>query len=215
MKFIYKDKFFELIVFSSAKPLDQEFSQVNEMLREGLECFHLRKPDLDKEAYLQALQQIKPGYLRRVMLHDHFELATKYNVKGLHIKAAHLSNKEVSVKELIKSAKKRGLLISTGIHHVEDLQHVPTGVDCVFWSPVFDSISKPGYEGNIDLSEAAVTLVSTDQKAKIIALGGIDLENIHAVGEAGFDGAALLGALWQAPYPLQKFLEFKRQFEIK
>src|SRR5690606_7596615 len=124
------------------------------------ECFHLRKPDLNKEDYLTALQQIKPGYLRRVMLHDHFELASKYNVKGLHIKAAYLSKQETDVRVLIKSAKQRGLLISTGIHNAEDLQHVPKGVDCVFWSPVFDSISKPGYKGNINLKEAAVMLSS-------------------------------------------------------
>ncbi len=215
MKFIYKDKFFELIVFSSPTSFEQESLHINEMFREGLECFHLRKPDFSKDDYLRVLQQIKPGYLRRVMLHDHFELATKYNVKGFHIRAAYLSNREADVKEIIKSAKKRSLLVSTGIHNAEDLQHVPKGVDCVFWSPVFDSISKSGYKGNIDLEEAAAMLSSMDKKVKIVALGGIDLGNLHAVGEAGFDGAALLGALWQAPYPFQKFLEFKRQLEIK
>ena len=215
MKSIFKDKIFELIVFSSPTFFEQEFSHINEMLREGLECFHLRKPDYSKEDYLKALQQIKPSYLRRLMLHDHFELAAKYNVKGIHIKGSFLSNKDIDVPVLIKTAKKRGLLISTGVHDAEDLKQVPKGVDCVFWSPVFDSISKPGYKGNIDLKQAAVILNSIEQKAKIVALGGIDLENIHAVGEAGFDGAAVLGAIWQSSYPLQKFLEFKRQLEIK
>jgi thiamine-phosphate pyrophosphorylase len=210
VKSIYKDKFFELIVFSSPLPLDQEFSHVNQMFAEGLECFHLRKPAFSKQTYLSDLQQIKPEYLKRVMVHDHYGLALKYNIKGLHIKKEYFKNNPEEVVAVIKAAKKRGLKISTGIHSSQELESLPTNVDYVYWSPVFDSISKAGYKGNVDLKKAEAILKTLDSKSKIVALGGIDLDKIKSIEETGFDGAAILGALWQSDFPFQKFKQFKR-----
>lgn len=212
MKSISKGRLFELIAFSSPASLAQEFSHVNQMFGDGLECFHLRKPGLNKSEYLAALQQIKPEYLKRIMLHGHYELALKYNIRGLHISASYFQNSGNELLAVLKTAKKRGLKISTGIHEAEELDGLPKGIDYVFWSPVFDSISKPGYKANIDLT-AAVALLKSERKSKIIALGGIDCNNINSIVQSGFDGAAVLGALWQVEYPYQKFKQFRNQIQ--
>jgi thiamine-phosphate pyrophosphorylase len=84
--------------------------------------------------------------------------------------------------------------------------------DYVFLSPVFDSISKPGYFRNDELgmmSDEWKALVKT----KVIALGGIDASNIHKTKELGFDGAAVLGAVWgESEMVLQSFKEIRMQF---
>jgi thiamine-phosphate pyrophosphorylase len=41
---------------------------------------------------------------------------------------------------------------------------------------------------------------------KVIALGGINEDNIQLVKQAGFSGAAVLGAIWQADDPVTAFL---------
>ncbi len=64
--------------------------------------------------------------------------------------------------------------------------------DYIFLSPVFDSISKPGYK--------AVPFEPSQVKAlpvKTIALGGVTPERFDQVRANGFDGAAMLGYLWQ------------------
>ena len=39
----------------------------------------------------------------------------------------------------------------------------------------------------------------------MIALGGIDLENIEKTLENGFDNVALLGSIWNSENPLKQF----------
>lgn len=214
MKSIYNPKILELIVISSPSPVEHEFDFVNQMLDEGLECFHLRKPDLDKAGYLKTLQLIKPKYLKRVMLHDHFALALKYNVRGLYIKNEVLQKNSEELKSVMAAAKRKGLLLSTGVHSIEDLTSLPKAVDYIFVSPVFDSISKPGYKANIDLEKIAIAINKTGRKSKIVALGGVDVHNLGIVKETGFDGAAVLGAVWLSQNPALHFKQLNNVLEL-
>lgn len=202
VKSIYNREKLELIVISNPSPLEHEFDFVNQMFEEGLNRFHLRKPDLDKAGYLKALQLIKPQFLNRVILHDHFALALKYNVRGFYIKNEVLQKNSKELELVMKGAKRKGLLLSTGVHSIDELASVPKTVDYMFLSPVFDSTSKPGYKANIDLEKAAKAINMSSKKQKIIALGGIDLHNLGIVKNTGFDGAAVLGAIWQSENPV-------------
>jgi thiamine-phosphate pyrophosphorylase len=202
VKSIYNPKQLELMVISSPSPVAHEFDFVNQMFEEGLNRFHLRKPDLDKAGYLEALQCIKPQFLKRVILHDHFALALSYNVGGFYIKSEVLQKNSKELELVIKGAKGKGLLLSTGVHSINELASVPKTVDYMFLSPVFDSISKPGYQANMDLEKVAKAIKINGKKHKIMALGGIDLHNLSIVKETGFDGAAVLGAIWQSENPV-------------
>ena len=81
-------------------------------------------------------------------------------------------------------------------HGWTEAERAATDADYVFLSPLFDSISKPGYRSAIDPAEAAERL--RRRKGLIVALGGIRPANIARVRRIGFDGAAVLGAAWSA-----------------
>lgn len=211
MKSTYNNESFELIVISSPTHVNLEFDYLNQMFQEGLECFHLRKPGLNKAEYLRMLQLIRPKFLKRVMLHDHFELASKYNVRGLHIKKDLFNDNTGNLEEVVKTARRKGLLISSGVHSLFEYELIPKGLNSVFLSPVYDSISKPGYSSKIDLAAAATFLKNHTSGTRVVALGGIDLVNINEVKTSGFRGAALLGAIWQSENPALKFREIKQQ----
>lgn len=214
MKYTYNREGFELIVISSPAIVKQEFDYVNEMFEEGLECFHLRKPGLKKAEYLQMLQLIRPKYLKRVMLHDHFELASKYNVRGLHIKKDFFNEKAGDLKEVLRTAKSKGLLISSGFHSFKNFELISKDLSYVFLSPVYNSISKPGYNSKIDMSEAATYLKSKSSRTRVVALGGIDVGTMKEVQASGFQGAALLGAIWCSENPFLKFREIKQVLRV-
>ena len=63
-------------------------------------------------------------------------------------------------------------------------------------SPVFDSISKKDYLSNYTPEEIRKAHKAGIIDKKVIALGGIDMDNIRQVKDYGFGGAAIMGALW-------------------
>lgn len=86
-------------------------------------------------------------------------------------------------------------MLSSSVHQPEiisEQQHF----DYLFLSPVFNSISKPGYAG---FADASFTLQKSSPQPEVIALGGIDATNIHQLKAMNFDGAAVLGSIWQQP----------------
>lgn len=66
----------------------------------------------------------------------------------------------------------------------------------MFLNPVFNSISKAGYTG---FADASFILQKSVNQPEVIALGGIDATNIHQLKTMNFDGAAVLGSIWQNP----------------
>ncbi|MBO9637556.1 MAG: thiamine phosphate synthase [Siphonobacter aquaeclarae] len=105
-------------------------------------------------------------------------------------------------KEQERDAKSHSF--STSIHRLFDWPGL--SADMVFFSPVFPSISKPGYGPTAPLAETAAEISRIRQEIPVlpllIALGGVTPANVRMLVAAGFDGAAVMGTLWQAPDPV-------------
>ncbi|RYC71700.1 thiamine phosphate synthase [Spirosoma sordidisoli] len=102
---------------------------------------------------------------------------------------------------------------STSIHHLSEWANLAGRVSMVFYSPVFASISKPGYGPSVSLDTIGRQLLALreqhTQLPLLIGLGGITAKNVALVRQAGFDGAALMGGLWQQPDPVGALTEIK------
>ncbi|GAB3828156.1 hypothetical protein GCM10028895_41300 [Pontibacter rugosus] len=48
-------------------------------------------------------------------------------------------------------------------------------------------------------------------KLPLIALGGVTAEKLPLVQEMGFKGAAVLGAVWEQPNPVEAFKELLKR----
>ncbi len=95
---------------------------------------------------------------------------------------------------------------STSVHALTDWPLLAGRVELVYYSPVFASISKPGY-GPVQSIDAIARQIAhirqqTDKLPLLIGLGGVQTNTIRRVQDAGFDGAAVLGTLWQDPDPV-------------
>ncbi len=89
--------------------------------------------------------------------------------------------------------EKKGFTLSTSIHVLEDRYALSNVFDYAFFGPVFNSFSKPDHKPKTD---EIPKLNQEERKTKIVAIGGVDANKIMQLQEAGFDGAALLGAVW-------------------
>ena len=96
----------------------------------------------------------------------------------------------------VNSAANPFIHISHSCHSLEEVKEMKRKCDYVFLSPVFDSISKMNYNANYTPEEIKKAHKAGIIDKKVIALGGIDEDNIKQVKNYGFGGAAILGALW-------------------
>jgi thiamine-phosphate pyrophosphorylase len=141
----------------------------------------------------EFIRKMNPKNIRRTIIHSHYNLIGKYNLKGIHLPEK--VRTEEGIKEVIRAAKKKKLSVSTSVHSLTSLKEC-NQYDYVFLSPVFDSISKEGYKATISLTEFSD--LRKELKSQVIALGGIDESTILKIKETGFDGAALHGVIWES-----------------
>jgi thiamine-phosphate pyrophosphorylase len=85
--------------------------------------------------------------------------------------------------------------VSTSVHSWAELAALPEGLAYAFISPLFDSISKPGYGAN----EGLLLQPGERQPCLPVGLGGIGPDTIAAMFEHGWKGAAVLGWIWEKP----------------
>lgn len=183
----------ELIVITHPEILPGEAGTINQLFAHGLARLHVRKPGVTEEALRALLEQIGPAFRKRIALHQHHELADEFGITGLHFTE---SDRLAQSLEILKVLKNNRFIISTSVHDPADLEQLSHCFDYAFLGPVFDSISKTGYSSKLP---ANFKLQKHCFQNKVIALGGINAENLKSAFEMGFDGAALLGSIWQNP----------------
>ncbi|SFP06853.1 thiamine-phosphate pyrophosphorylase [Pseudarcicella hirudinis] len=201
----------KLIVISNPTSLVNEKDLIQQLFESGLETFHLRKPEMSSDEFEHFLKEIKPQFLRRIVIHAHHQLINRYNLKGIHLTGRLLEEMDkLELKQLVKKIRTRGLTVSASLHSLEEITALPVSLDYVFLSPVYHSISKAGYPAGFELPDLKRFFQKTEIKTPVIALGGVSAEKIMELREIGFSGTALLGSIWQAENPLinwQKSLE--------
>ncbi|MDX5437252.1 MAG: thiamine phosphate synthase [Pontibacter sp.] len=183
----------KLIVISSPEPIAEEAQRINELFEAGLEYFHLRKPYFTPEEQSHLLQQIRPEHYVKIALHQHHELAAVFEINRLHFTE---TKRSITTAEDLMKLQSAGYQLSTSVHKIASLQRLNPCFSYTFFGPVFDSISKPGYTSSVPNS---FYLTAADKPVQVIALGGVDAENVDMIRSMNFDGAAILGSVWKQP----------------
>lgn len=175
----------ELCLISHEQFFEGETEIVTDLLSGYDFTFHLRKPGAMVEGIRNFLSGIPSALHRKIMIHDAYPLSQEFGLKGLHF----------STQNRYLRSSFRGHINSTSAHSLIEVAKLDRLFDYQFLSPVFPSISKPGYSGNLDM-EAVKGYLRNARNSRVIALGGITEENIPALQETGFDGVAVLGRVW-------------------
>lgn len=163
----------------------EEHRILTALFDEGLETLHVRKPGTEPMFSERLLTLLPPKYREKVVVHDYFYLKNEFDLKGIHL----------SSRNPQPPAKYRGHL-SKSMHTPEELAQRKQ-YDYVFLSPIFDSISKADYPAAFTPQQLRDMASQRLIDKRVMALGGVDLENISRVRDYGFGGAVVMGALWQ------------------
>lgn len=170
---------FETRVITSPGDVADEAAKLAVLLDAGVDYVHVRKPSWSLPEVRRLIEEMPYRLRKRVILHGHFELLNDMNLGG------------VSLNRRNPHAPSTALVTGVSCHSVEEARENASR-DFILLSPVYPSISKPGYAPGEDLLHSTDSL----RGIKAIALGGVRPENFAELREAGFFGAALLGYVW-------------------
>jgi thiamine-phosphate pyrophosphorylase len=191
-----------MIVITNPSAIANEISLIDSLFEEGLSLLHIRKPDFSEVEMVEFIKQIKLEYRSKLVLHNHHQLAEDLGINRIHFSEKERKYDPDFPARFPKPCRYKSETKSTSTHSIEDFNALEN-FDYAFLSPVFTSISKEDYHPKENLFEALKS--RTNNKTKVIALGGIDSENIKKILENGFDDVALFGAIWNHENPIKQF----------
>lgn len=175
----------KLILMSTPYFFVEEHQILNALFDEGLEVLHLRKPHTEPVYSERLLTLIPETYRKRIVVHDFFYLKDEYNLKGIH-----LNHRNPELPPKYKGH------ISCSCHTSEEVKAHKKVCNYVFLSPIFNSISKEGYCSHFGMQDLRELARQKVIDRKVMALGGVQLDNIKQVKDLGFGGAVILGDIW-------------------
>lgn len=176
----------KLIVITSPSFLEDEVKAIVTLFNEGLEILHLRKPKASADEIRQLLDRIPSVYHPHIVTHDHFELLKDYDLMGIH-----LNRRNSQIPALHTGS------VSCSCHSLDEVQQRKSFCQYVFLSPIYNSLSKPGYQAAFQLNDLTDAAQNGIIDAKVMALGGISVHHLQEVKDIGFGGAVLMGDVWK------------------
>jgi thiamine-phosphate pyrophosphorylase len=199
-----------LIAITQPSLLKHEASAIEALIKAGVDYVHVRKPGYVSEEVRDLLSAVPEASRPSMSVHYHHHEGQRSGVGGLH------RTKGFTV------TGGKGYRVSASCHSVAEVQALRVAdYQYVFLSPVYDSISKKGYASafsRVSLCDF-LSCRATDMPA-VVALGGITKDNVATVRQMGFDGAAVLGALWvvrkgavEVPATVDRFYEIQEQWK--
>ena len=166
----------KIYYITPSEPLADEGTLLSTMLGMGVERVHLRHPACSEAELSDILSSIAPDFRSRVVLHDCHQLALRYGCT-IHLNRRHPVPPDDYAGPL-----------SCSCHSLDEVE--AARVDYCTLSPIFDSISKPGYTA---ASFDRLRLHSLLVDRNIVALGGITPDRFNDLRDMGFASVALSG----------------------
>lgn len=177
---------FKLIVITQPSFISDEGMLINTLFENGVDRVHIRKPGASEDEYRRLIEEIDGRWHGRLSLHDCHDVAVEYGC-GVHLNGRNPYPPQIE----------GGVVLSASCHSLAEVVERKKVCDYVFLSPIFDSISKQGYGSAFTEDDIKKATQSGIVDSRVMALGGVCLDNLSLVKDMGFGGAALLGDVWR------------------
>ena len=162
-----------------------EAAECVRLLQSGVDLIHIRKPNASVQEMEQIILNIPEKWRPRLVVHDHFDLAVKYHLHGVHLNSRHPQ----------PPAGWKGS-VSRSCHSIAEVAAWKPLCDYVSLSPIFDSISKQGYRSAFTHEDILRAHKAGIIDRKVLALGGVTFNKMDDVLRMGFGGGMILGDAW-------------------
>ena len=199
----------KLIVITKENFFPNEAEWINQLMSRCSHkiILHIRKPSASEADIEALLQQINIAHYSRIVLHDHFSLAPKYQLMGIHLnqRNSHID----TLNDYFNHCH-----ISRSCHSIQEVETHKSQCNYLTLSPIFNSISKQGYRAAFSFEELQLATTTGTIDHKVIALGGISSSNFISLSNLGFGGVALLGSIWNQPNIEAAIEELNKFFDL-
>lgn len=202
--FSAREKSDAVAVLSPAGSVRGEAKIVCELFEKGLQTYHLRKPRWSLERVQAWITSIPKIYRSRIILHQFPELVRKFGLGGFHIHA------DDPVPECVPAGK-----LSAQCQDFSDLEKCGNTFRCLMLGPIFPKKERDLTVPARTEQEYAAILAyyrRNGGKCKVFAFGGVDIDNVKRCRKMGFDGVAVVGAVWDSGNEVAAFKQLYRKW---
>lgn len=176
----------------------------------GARLFQYRdKTASGAEAYRQALQLRKVASDRGAvfLVNDRCDVALAVDADGVHLGQEDMPL--VRARALLGPEK----VIGISAHRPDQVKEAASGgADYIGFGPIFGTATKPDHEPVVGIE--GLRQIRPLTRVPIFAIGGITLDAIEAVINAGADGVAVISAVCGAPDIAQSVRAFIRKSNL-
>lgn len=182
--------------------------QVESALKGGATCVQLREKNLDYEGFLAEAVEINKlckKYKVPFIVNDNVEIAIKSGADGVHVGQDDMQAGDVR--------KKIGddMILGVSAHNVnEALTAEKNGADYIGAGAVFGTSTKTNVSA---MSYDTLKDICSAVNIPVVAIGGINENNIPLLKGSGIDGTALVSAVFSAEDIEKKCIELKAVIE--
>lgn len=169
------------------------YEQVEAALKGGATCVQLREKELDEAAFLQEAKDICAlcrRYHIPFIVNDNVDIAIACGADGIHV------GQEDMVAGEVRRQVGDAMILGVSVHTVEEaLQAVRDGADYLGLGAVFPTSTKTDVD---QMTNETLRDICSAVDVPIVAIGGINRDNLLNLAGSGVDGVALVSAVFSA-----------------
>ena len=186
----------KLIAITDRRSLDGDLLEFIELcLTAGLDAVQIREKDLEAKPLYELCRRARdlPNPRQaKLILNGRVDVALAAKLDGVHLPSDSLPIDEV------RKVAGTEFVIGKSCHSLEDIHRAEAGgADYAYYSPIFESTSKPEYGPALGL--AALERACREVEVPLYALGGVTEANAAGCLAAGAAGIASISLFQQAP----------------
>jgi len=184
------------------------FTAVEEALKSGLKAVQLREKDFGARDLLgmaYKMRELTKTYQARLFINDRVDIALAVEADGVHL------GRESIPAHAVKKTFKDRLIIGVSTHSLDEAVDAEKGgADFVTLGPVYHTPSKMKYGEPIGIE--LLRSIKGKISIPVFAIGGIRIDKVGEVKDAGADGLALISAILTAENIRETTEKFLRLF---
>ena len=180
------------------------------LLDVGVSAIQLREKDLTDAEYIrlaEPLCKLCHAYSAQLFINSRIKIAMEIGADGLQ-----LPGDSVSVEKVIEETNRR-FIVGSSVHTLTEAKQRETeGADFITYSPIYPTLSKPGYGPAVGVE--GLRNVAEGVNIPVFALGGVTPERVSECLDVGAYGVAVMSGVMspengvrQAKAYLQQLLE--------
>ncbi len=177
---------------------------VAQMIEGGVDVIQIRAKDLSHDrvrSLTHSVMHVARGTKVPIIINDHAEIASEFDVAGVH-----LGQDDISItkaREIVGPSK----IVGRSTHSLaQALTAADQGADYIGVGPIFKTPTKPDYR---PVGVELIREVRSKIKIPFFSIGGIKIENISEVLDAGTERVVVVSGILQAKNLVEYCKELK------